>query len=946
MSPIPHTVYHFLFSRRRASTSSDPEQGSSSDQSHELDEITTDSKGSATRDPANPSLRRDSFTTGDDGTNNLLDSVEQGEDNDDDDIIDELEHEEYPETHPPPHRRVIRPSKAQKPSWWVRLKTGLDPHTSPADLEAYVPHYRYLPIFSGVIIPFSILLEIPGLTSDWYIRTENHITVKTRRNTTILDLGLAFSITFAALANAKIILDVINITAVTVFGVEHRFDDGYTYGQAFWMTVCSTSVSTLTNITLIIDLVRTPDFDTSVNVDASVGSGLTRKQRTLVISVMALLAYIGFGALVQTFMLDLTFINALYFTVVTIETVGFGDIVPKNARSRIFTCFYAIFGIISLALTVGLTRESVLEGLEVSYRRRVKAARQRRRAARFERSVVKRWNAAIEWRLRRAGLPVWVPDENTRRGDHVWHRCRDWVQGHCWPHKKSRFRKYLDDRMQGHYRRGMHLNLEKLSWTQLEAAAMEAGVPLQTLLPDGFQPLGQSLRATERAFAGSDTRPDVSEGATRSEKSNREQSSHKGKEREQNVEWKFRAPYIPDGEQPLPLTHARLGRMISMLGNFALAFDECSVLPVPEHGPDIGPTITPKTRLRDLPRVLSIGGDTLAGISALSTVPTRTVADQYEDLRSSMADEERRAFWVRFWFVWLIFWVFWLVGSAIFMTTEKWSFGNALYFCFIAFTTIGYGDFTPTTPAGRSVFVFWALLGIPTMTILISIVSDAYSSRYKSIFSSGLVTQAVRRYQQRARDNARLRARQPSVTLTMVPTIGPDTATTYVQPYSPLTATTMAAPVPPFSAFSDSQKRVMGQLEALPEQVLRHARTFGEEVQYLIEPEVSIAQGREGAPDSLKALMDDVAGVEKLGEEIKEEILRDADARHALLAISIENVLQKIVAIAKEAIEAVKERDRLRELQGIDVSSQTVPEMEEKDDNRLRQRLPHSDDDR
>ena len=77
------------------------------------------------------------------------------------------------------------------------------------------------------------------------------------------------------------------------------------------------------------------------------------------------------------------------------------------------------------------------------------------------------------------------------------------------------------------------------------------------------------------------------------------------------------------------------------------------------------------------------------------------------------------------------------VGSAIFMTTEGWSYGTALYFCkfytlygrhtalltvpgFVAFSTIGYGDFAPATPAGRSIFVVWAILGVGTMTILVS----------------------------------------------------------------------------------------------------------------------------------------------------------------------------------------------------------------------------------
>ena len=55
-------------------------------------------------------------------------------------------------------------------------------------------------------------------------------------------------------------IDIINIICVTTFGVEHRFNDGFTYGQSFWLTVCSTAASTITNVTLIMDYIRTPAF--------------------------------------------------------------------------------------------------------------------------------------------------------------------------------------------------------------------------------------------------------------------------------------------------------------------------------------------------------------------------------------------------------------------------------------------------------------------------------------------------------------------------------------------------------------------------------------------------------------------------------------------------------------------------------------------------------------
>ncbi|SPO06921.1 uncharacterized protein DNG_09615 [Cephalotrichum gorgonifer] len=72
--------------------------------------------------------------------------------------------------------------------------------------------------------------------------------------------------------------------------------------------------------------------------------------------------------------------------------------------------------------------------------------------------------------------------------------------------------------------------------------------------------------------------------------------------------------------------------------------------------------------------------------------------------------------------------VLWLVGAVIFEKSEKpyqdWSYFDSFYFCFEAWTTVGYGDLTPISNAGKSFFVFWSLLALPTMTVLISHASD------------------------------------------------------------------------------------------------------------------------------------------------------------------------------------------------------------------------------
>jgi voltage-gated potassium channel len=40
-----------------------------------------------------------------------------------------------------------------------------------------------------------------------------------------------------------------------------------------------------------------------------------------------------------------SFANSLYFTVIALSTIGFGDLAPTTEFSRVFTVFYAIVGI-------------------------------------------------------------------------------------------------------------------------------------------------------------------------------------------------------------------------------------------------------------------------------------------------------------------------------------------------------------------------------------------------------------------------------------------------------------------------------------------------------------------------------------------------------------------------------------------------------------------------
>ncbi|KAH1500558.1 hypothetical protein LV164_005900 [Aspergillus fumigatus] len=80
-----------------------------------------------------------------------------------------------------------------------------------------------------------------------------------------------------------------------------------------------------------------------------------------------------------------------------------------------------------------------------------------------------------------------------------------------------------------------------------------------------------------------------------------------------------------------------------------------------------------------------------------------------------------------------IFSIVWTCGAVVFWQLEEdLSYFNALYFGFCSLITVGYGDFTPTTNAAKPFFVVWSLIAVPTMTTLISEMSDTVVAWFKN----------------------------------------------------------------------------------------------------------------------------------------------------------------------------------------------------------------------
>lgn len=81
-------------------------------------------------------------------------------------------------------------------------------------------------------------------------------------------------------------------------------------------------------------------------------------QKALLLIVLIL----TIGTFGYMFMSGYTFVEALYMTVITISTVGFGEIEPLNDQEKLFTVFLITTSIISFGYTVSAFTEYIISG--------------------------------------------------------------------------------------------------------------------------------------------------------------------------------------------------------------------------------------------------------------------------------------------------------------------------------------------------------------------------------------------------------------------------------------------------------------------------------------------------------------------------------------------------------------------------------------------------------
>lgn len=84
-----------------------------------------------------------------------------------------------------------------------------------------------------------------------------------------------------------------------------------------------------------------------------------RRERVIVLLVVSGFVALS-GAVAMMLLEGWAFIDALYFAVVSMATVGYGDLAPVTVAGKLFTMGFLVVGIGIFVLTVGAIAEAII----------------------------------------------------------------------------------------------------------------------------------------------------------------------------------------------------------------------------------------------------------------------------------------------------------------------------------------------------------------------------------------------------------------------------------------------------------------------------------------------------------------------------------------------------------------------------------------------------------
>ena len=86
-----------------------------------------------------------------------------------------------------------------------------------------------------------------------------------------------------------------------------------------------------------------------------------RKMMEYMLAVTVIFVYIAIGCMAYHFLEDWSFVDSVYFTMLSMSLVGFGDLAPSNDMSRIFTAVYVLIAHLSIFCAITTVTQWIID---------------------------------------------------------------------------------------------------------------------------------------------------------------------------------------------------------------------------------------------------------------------------------------------------------------------------------------------------------------------------------------------------------------------------------------------------------------------------------------------------------------------------------------------------------------------------------------------------------
>jgi hypothetical protein len=557
------------------------------------------------------------------------------------------------------------------PGWlWKAPRTTTKPTLPDNDEEDPGAIVFYHPLYLKIILGFSLVFGIVACIA-LFLRCSMLVETERRRRATWLMIWTGFLQSF-------LLFILITIFLIQVLPLPY----GVYFTQGFFYALASGIFS------IVASALRAYDVITRKR-GKETRWGLSDQQTQLILLVISFVSYLTIGSVVFSVIEQWSFDDAVYWSVVTFATIGFGDFVPKTDLGMGLTPLYAAGGIVCMGGLIYGIREVVLE--YVTFTLAATFSTELQGGDRFVKRDFSWFQSVTERAMRKM---TWSSSEETQpflRGSSGYAATRH----------------------------GSVLSLEaEPGLFRRAASTVSVTAPYR----------GPGGRTKRRTFS-------ISNRPILQERSMVQEGVHEVPRRQSPLQEAYPID-IPQNNSTddtslsksapaSPMTNRVSGNTFEPVATVVPSRADRRVITFAEPEVRRGFSDTEELRTIRLKRSKSlpeINVETTFKKQDVVDVTTRALNNQIL-LGIGLLGLHLSIF------------------GYIFARMESWTALEGIFFCATSISTIGYGNLVPTTTRARNVFLIYVFLGIPNVTFIGSVVAERLSNQWRvHVDKTGVLT--------------------------------------------------------------------------------------------------------------------------------------------------------------------------------------------------------------